>query len=302
MNNEKAENDLINDLVRDAIDGDNFALEKILNEINDFIFNLSLRMLGTVADAEDARQDILVKIITNLSSFKGKSNFKTWVYRVATNYLIDYKKSMFAKYPLDFEYYENDIQATVDNLEIDYIREEELARELKLSCTNVMLQCLSPINRCVFILGTMFKMNSQLASEILEISPENYRQRLSRSRKKMKLFLGKNCEWSGTGVCKCEKRVDYAIEHKRIEKENLQFQKLKELEYSLLDEYFESMDKLDEQIPVFEKLPQYQSDLDIKNFLIDLIESKHFKKILTFTMEEYNDWNKKNIKFSNWFR
>jgi DNA-directed RNA polymerase specialized sigma24 family protein len=43
------------------------------------VFNLSFRMTGTLQDAEDASQDILVKIITNLSSFKGKSAFSAWV-------------------------------------------------------------------------------------------------------------------------------------------------------------------------------------------------------------------------------
>lgn len=61
----KFENNPINILVRKAINGDNFALEEILKEVNDLIFNLSLRMLGTLEDAQDAHQDILIKIITN---------------------------------------------------------------------------------------------------------------------------------------------------------------------------------------------------------------------------------------------
>ncbi len=57
-------------------------------------------MLGTFADAEDAAQDILLKMITHLSSFRGESAFTTWVFRIAVNHLKDYKKHMFAKYPL----------------------------------------------------------------------------------------------------------------------------------------------------------------------------------------------------------
>ena len=47
------------------------------------MYNLSLRMLMYPADAEDAVQEILIKIITHLSDFRGKSRFTTWSYRVA---------------------------------------------------------------------------------------------------------------------------------------------------------------------------------------------------------------------------
>jgi len=121
-------------------------------------------MLGTIADAEDASQDILIKIRTNLSSFKMNTKFETRVYRIASNYLVDYKKSMFAQYPLDFSYYDNDIKFKSDeSIEhvFEKIESEQLANELKLSCTNVMLQCLTPVNRCIFIyyLGCCGKSN-----------------------------------------------------------------------------------------------------------------------------------------------
>lgn len=63
-----------------------------------------------------------------------------------------------------------------------------LAEELKLSCTNVMLQCLDTESRCIFILGTMFRVDSRIAGEILGMTPEAYRQRLSRIRKKRLIF------------------------------------------------------------------------------------------------------------------
>lgn len=186
MNNKE-----LNDLVSIALTGDSSALETILIEIQDFVFNISLRMLGTVVDAEDATQDILIRIMTRLSSFQEKSAFKTWIYRVAFNYLIDYKKHMFAQRPLDFDFYSNDIKlGFVDAHEelLMGVSKEELTNELKLSCTNVLLQCLDSQARCIFILGTMFKVNSRVAGEILHMTPENYRQILSRTRKKSENF------------------------------------------------------------------------------------------------------------------
>ena len=48
-------------------------------------------MLGRIEDAEDAKQDILIKVITSLSSYKEKSLFSTWVYKIAVNHLINEK-------------------------------------------------------------------------------------------------------------------------------------------------------------------------------------------------------------------
>ena len=56
-------------LITEAISGDKKALETLLCGVQDMVFNLSLRMLGMVHDAEDATQEILIKVMTHLSSF-----------------------------------------------------------------------------------------------------------------------------------------------------------------------------------------------------------------------------------------
>ena len=170
-------------LIEKATAGDRDSLETVILNVQDLVFNLSLRMLGTFHDAEDATQDILLKIITNLSAFRGESAFSTWVFRIATNHLKNYQKHMFAKYPLSFEFYGNDITNAKtgdvpDNTQ--NVEKSVLAEELKLSCTNVMLQCLDTESRCIFILGTMFRLDSSIAGDILGITPCAYRQRLSR--------------------------------------------------------------------------------------------------------------------------
>ena len=133
-------------LVDKATAGDKKALETLITEVQDLVFNLSLRMLGTFADAENATQDILLKMITHLSSFRGESAFTTWIFRIAVNHLKNYKKHMFAHHPLSFEYYGEDIvngnSQDLPDL-TQNVEKEILAEELKMSCTNVMLQCLT---------------------------------------------------------------------------------------------------------------------------------------------------------------
>jgi len=79
--------DTLEIVVEKAKLGDKIALEFVINNINDLVYNLSLKMLLYPDDAKDATQEILIKVLTHLSTFNQKSTFKTWVYRVATNYL-----------------------------------------------------------------------------------------------------------------------------------------------------------------------------------------------------------------------
>ena len=66
---DKKTNEELQALVDKATSGDKNALETLIAGEQDLVFNLSLRMLGTFADAEDATQDILLKMVTHLSSF-----------------------------------------------------------------------------------------------------------------------------------------------------------------------------------------------------------------------------------------
>lgn len=268
-----------------AISGNKEALEQILLEVKDMVYNLSLRMLGMCSDAEDATSDILMKVMTHLDAFRKESKFKTWVYRIATNYLIDYKKGMFAQHPLDFEYYANDICAGYTSSEDELffgVSKAELAEELKLSCTNVMLQCLKPEDRCIFILGTMFHVDSKLAGEILHLSSENYRKKLSRARKQMGEFLKANCGLSGCGACDCEKRVGHAIKQHRLQPQNLEYTRLSQLPPEVVHTVKEAMDDFDDLIAIFAQLPKYRYPKEIKEYIHQLVHSNNMKTIKQF--------------------
>lgn len=263
-----------------SLRGDMEAMEAVLGDVQDLVFNLSLRMLGMVADAQDASQDILIKIMTNLSTYRAEADFHTWVYRIAANYLMDYRKSMFAQHPLDFEYYGQDIAHA--DFEVHEQRKqkerEELAEELKLSCTNVMLQCFDAKTRCVYILGTMFHVNSNTAAQILDMSPENYRKILSRAKQKMSSFLRQYCGLCG-GMCACEKRVDYAVKQHRIDPAKPSFRALRVLDKRILDDYRETMEVIDEKADIFEQMPHYYATVDAKAFIENLVNSKEMKKM-----------------------
>src|SRR6202166_356636 len=79
-------------LVQRARAGDRDALEALIKRHQGWIYNIAVRMLYHPQDAEDATQEILVKVLTRLSSFEGRSSFRTWLYRVAFNHLLNVKR------------------------------------------------------------------------------------------------------------------------------------------------------------------------------------------------------------------
>jgi RNA polymerase sigma factor (sigma-70 family) len=79
-------------LARRAVDGDRDALEELVTALQGDVYGLALRMLWNREDAEDATQEILVRAVTRLSQFDFRSRLKTWVYRIAVNYILDVKR------------------------------------------------------------------------------------------------------------------------------------------------------------------------------------------------------------------
>lgn len=244
-------------------------MEELLRSTSGLVFNLALRFLGTVHDAEDASQEIAVKIMTRLSTFRKESAFSTWVYRIAVNHLKDCRTHQFANAPFSFEMYGADI---VDERAKDVPDLSEgvdrgmLARELKLSCTNVMLQCLDADSRCAYVLGTMFKVDSSTAADVLGITPEAYRQRLSRARKTVAEFLGAYCQHGGAETCSCERRVNFAIATHRLAPHNLEYLELTEEERAQ-DAFVDAMDEMDGYASLFDRLPSYRPTPRAKELL-----------------------------------
>lgn len=264
-------------LIEKAIAGDKESLETVILSVQDLVFNLSLRMLGTFSDAEDATQDILLKIVTHLSSFKGESTFYTWVFRIATNHLKNYQKHMFAKFPLSFEFYGEDIKnGRIDDVPdlTQNVEKSILAEELKLSCTNVMLQCLDTESRCIFILGTMFKVDSRIAGDILGITPKAYRQRLSRICNKVADFLKEYCGEYGKGKCRCANRVNYAIQNHRISPAQLDFTTSVPMETMV--EVKEAMEDIDDLSQEFTFCKTYGSPASLKEFIQKFLDGTSY--------------------------
>ncbi len=265
-----------------AAAGDIGALETLLLAVREPVFNLSLRMLGGFADAEDAAQEILLKVMNGLPSFEKRSAFSTWVFRVAVNYLISYQKHMFAHAPLSFDIYAEDIEHAPMREAPDLaegMERELLAEELKMSCTNVMLQCLDAESRCIFVLGTMFRLDSRIAGEVLSITPEAYRQRLSRARRRMADFLQRYCGAYGDGKCRCSERVNYAIASHRIDPMQRSFTAAAPCDLQGMMAFKQAMEEMDDMAQTFAFCKAYESPERTRHFLAEVLDSAQLNAV-----------------------
>src|SRR5712691_5005513 len=86
-------NMVVDELVERARSGDAGALDDLVSAVRDRIYGLALRMLWHPEDAADATQEILIRIVTHLSEFRGESRFTSWCYAIAANHLRTVRRS-----------------------------------------------------------------------------------------------------------------------------------------------------------------------------------------------------------------
>lgn len=218
----KMENELV--VIKNAVNGDEHSLERIIRFLQRDIYNLSVRFLWNPQDAQDATQEILIKIITHLSAFNGNSSLKTWSYRIATNHLINIKKSMAEKNTFSLDEFSTYIKSGLDQTEYNQPDKDLLALEVKLSCSTGLLLCLTREQRITYLLGEVFEVDSNEGAFITETTAENFRKRLSLAREKIRNFMQGHCGLiNAENPCRCNKRINSGLEIKRINPEQLNF-------------------------------------------------------------------------------
>lgn len=101
---------------------------------------------------------------------------------------------------------------------------KETVEEVKLSCMSGMLLCLDREQRMIYILGEVFRIDHRLAGEILEISPDNFRQKLARARRDLYNFMNNKCGLvNKSNPCRCPKKTKGLVQMGVVDLERLQF-------------------------------------------------------------------------------
>jgi RNA polymerase sigma-70 factor (ECF subfamily) len=79
-------------LVEQSRNGDVDAFEELIKDYKKIAYNIALRVLRNVEDAEDASQEALIKVYKSIQNFNMQSSFKSWMYRIVVNTCIDFKR------------------------------------------------------------------------------------------------------------------------------------------------------------------------------------------------------------------
>ena len=207
------------------------ALEALVAALQDRVYGLAIRMLGDPDDAQDATQEILVKVVTHLDSYRGESAFATWVYRVASNYLLTARKrraeQRAEQMGLSFDGLEQMLQ---QGLALAVTQKEPapedplLEEEVKLGCTQSMLLCLDREHRLAFILADVLGLTGEEGAYVLEIAPPAFRKRLSRARKRLRAFMTRQCGLvNPESACRCAKQIPFALHAGMVDPAHLRF-------------------------------------------------------------------------------
>lgn len=216
------------ELVRLARGGNTAALGELVERHQTWIYNLALRMAHHPADAQDATQEILTKLLTRLSTFDGRSKLRTWLYRIAVNHLLNMKRGRMEAREITFEQYGRTLDDIADTELPDRkaipADVQMLVAEARIGCTMGMLLCLDREQRLVFVLGSIFGISDAVGAELLQIGRDNFRQRLARARRDLRNFMQDKCGLVNTGnPCRCARKTHGFIAAGHIDPDNLRF-------------------------------------------------------------------------------
>lgn len=218
------------ELVQQVKGGSRAALEELVVRHQAWIYNLALRMVHRPEDAKDATQEVLIKLFTRLSTFEGRSSLRTWLYRIAINHLLNMKRGRAESREITFAQYGQNLDDTPDaelelpDLNAVPVDKQLLFAEARIGCTSGMLLCLDRGQRVIFILGSIFGVSDAVGAELLELSRDNFRQRLARARRDLQNFMQDKCGLVNTAnPCRCAKKTRGFIMAGHVNPNNLRF-------------------------------------------------------------------------------
>lgn len=272
-------------LVREILEGNKDALNNLVLRHQPFIYNIAWKMMGDPVMAQDLTQETLLKIISNLSSFKGNSSFRTWAYRIVRNHFLNDQKKPSNKFASNFEDLGNMLDAapSIDISMEEQDQKREVIREVRLQCLSGMLLCLTKEQRLIYIIGEIFGSDHTIGSEIMEITKDNYRMKLSKARKDLYNFMQNKCGLvNKANPCRCHKKVTFATKNGMVDAKNLLFN---QKEYSTFKEQLAPdadflVDDSELKIAELHQDHSFKTTFDKKNFLVKILEDADWQSRL----------------------
>ena len=151
-------------LVALAKAGDLRAFEELVRRYRRRIFALALHLTGSRSDADDIAQEVFLRAYKQLHTFEGRSEFFTWVYRIAVNRSLNCRRDRKVRRASDLD--DPRVQAAIA---VDAYGDPRRAAELRQTYTRLMsaLDMLSPTLRSTVVLVSLQGMSHEEAAVIL---------------------------------------------------------------------------------------------------------------------------------------
>jgi DNA-directed RNA polymerase specialized sigma24 family protein len=215
----------LEDLASDAAAGDLDAAEELLRAIVDDVHRLALRMLWHPIDAENATEEILIEVLSQLSDLAG--DVRTRALRVAAKFLLRTYESPMERQEWTFEEMGQHLdRALADEIPVDVPFEVRpvCAEEVKIGCMQTMLLCLDRPDRLAYVLADVFGLDGASAARVVGIEPALFRELLQNARDRLHAFMGARCGViNAASPCRCTRRLGRDLRTGRVDPRRLLF-------------------------------------------------------------------------------
>lgn len=275
------------ELIEKSKNGSQAAVEKLILRHQAWIYNIALRMVFYPHDAEEVTQEVLIKAITRLSTFNGESTFRTWLYRIATNHVLNMKRRGGELQTQSFSGYGNAINGVPDldlpDPKAVPVEVPLLVEEAKISCTMGMLLCLDRKQRLIFVLAEVFGVSDTVGSEILDMSPDNFRQSLSRARRDLYQFMNNQCGLiNASNPCRCHKKTKGFIDAGHVDPNGMTFSspRVTKIRSVASDTYAQIDNVFDQQYAALFRDHPFLEPKDQILWLRKMLENRNFRDTL----------------------
>jgi RNA polymerase sigma-70 factor (ECF subfamily) len=177
-----------------AAAGDDHAFEEIVARYEARVFRLACR-LTSETDAPDVLQDTFLQAYRNLPSFRGESQFGTWLYRIATNAALMLRRGR-ARRPVESldaflpQFDERGIHAELPaQLQVASRADELIDRQVLAEKARAGIARLPDLYRDAFVLRDLEEMSTTAVAQVLGVEPATVRQGVHRARLMLRGYL-----------------------------------------------------------------------------------------------------------------
>ena len=183
-------------LLRRLRDRDERAFRELVQAHRDRVFNITFRMLGNRAEAEDVAQEVFITVFKTIETFREESKFSTWLYRVTVNHCKNRIKYLARRHERDRDELDETsagangatlgtpVRAAQPDRALEGIQMEGILKDAIMS--------LDEDHRTVVILRDIEDLSIEEICEITELADGTVKSRLHRARLALRKKLQKH--------------------------------------------------------------------------------------------------------------